>query len=176
MDRIDDQLLSNILKRLSAEEVFSCIFLCKRWHRVIHNPYFIKEHLQRQRPHGLLIQTMIDAQTPHDTRIVSIKDGYSVEKKIDSIGQWVVAGSCNGLLLLVEWSDSPSRLRITNPITKFTVSLPAIYPIGKHYCFSFAYDPSTRNYYVFYIYTCDENSDSKNVEFQILEINDGHDL
>ncbi|RHN82507.1 putative F-box associated interaction domain-containing protein [Medicago truncatula] len=124
---------------------------------LISDPYFVQMHLKKSKRNSHI--TAISQ--PYSNRVVTftnisrlLEDNSSTTihydpfcRLVENDGRWWVAGSCNGLLCLIDWKAS--QLCLWNPATR-TKSEFFYVPMSCHHLkqFSFGFDESNESYKV----------------------------
>ncbi|XP_042052670.1 F-box protein CPR1-like [Salvia splendens] len=107
---LPQEILIDIFSRLPAKSVGKCRCLAKTWQTLLSSPQFIKSHLIRSPPQENLILI-----TPSGSVHSAAAADGAVSSKLQSLQNITeFAGSCDGLVLLV---DDKDRKLLVNPIT-----------------------------------------------------------
>ncbi|KAL5578395.1 hypothetical protein UlMin_020094 [Ulmus minor] len=150
MSKMPNEIISNILSRLPAKDVFGCRCVSKSWCYLIDSPYFVKIHLNHSNEtnsnRGLLLQ---DKQNElHWLDLNNLKSVVKLNLPIKFKDcEYQVLGSCNGLLAL---SASDYLFALWNPFTRRSINLPLpkTHSEGNidNYNYGFGYDPIGDDY------------------------------
>ncbi|KAL1548477.1 F-box protein CPR1-like [Salvia divinorum] len=107
---LPQEILIDIFSRLPAKSVGKCRCLAKTWQTLLSSTQFIKSHLNRIPPHENLMLI-----TPSGSVYSAASVDGAVSSKLQSPENITeLAGSCDGLVLLV---DDEDRKLLVNPIT-----------------------------------------------------------
>ncbi|GFZ01913.1 hypothetical protein Acr_15g0005220 [Actinidia rufa] len=155
-----EEIVFFILVRLPADILYnSAQYVCWQWYSIIHNPYFIYEHLRRSTS-GLFIQYVMVPCTPcfaelgkTNATVTEVSFPFPIE----------ALATCDGLVLfrdrqnmddLVLFTDRRKRtIRVANPLIKKVATVPPLTVQGYHYSyFSLACTRSRREYKVVFAY------------------------
>jgi len=165
---LPDDLIPGLLSFLPVKTLMQFRCVCKSWKILISNSFFVKLHLQRsiQNPKLAVIQESREGsmdvivsptslshllENPSKPTTLTNDPYYNLnDKEFDS-----VAGSCNGLLCLLGFSEESREmwLRFWNPATREISDKLGYYPDDfTGYQVAFGYDNSTDTYKVVYFY------------------------
>ncbi|XP_058112020.1 F-box protein At3g07870-like [Magnolia sinica] len=164
MDKLPDEILIDILSRLSLKTLFQCRGVCTTWRTIIlQDPYFANMHLTRASqldlpslvytahthpgdpPHLYLLDFNSDNGQDHTLNIEStdpIAIRFEPHINFDTIL------SCDGLLCLCDRFNNP--IYVCNPVTRDHVTLPQRWAQSKNRRFipGFGFDATTKEYKV----------------------------
>ncbi|XP_057772091.1 F-box/kelch-repeat protein At3g06240-like [Salvia miltiorrhiza] len=114
---LPQEILIDIFSRLPAKSVGKCRCLAKTWRTLLSTPQFIKSHLIRK-PHQQNLILIAPSGSVHFAASAAV-DG-AVSRKLQSPENMIeVAGSCDGLVLLVD----EDRKLLVNPITQQQIEI-----------------------------------------------------
>lgn len=164
---VPEEIMFNILTRLTTESVLECKLVWKSWKRLIHHPSFAQLHLTHLNlpPNSSKLSYIYFNLRNHENNQLYYFD-YSedwIQKPSDSMtmfsltptfDSYVVLGSFNGLICIFgrENDDLYGPACICNPITQEYVILPEYPGSGCVEAWGFGYLPSTSEYKVVQIY------------------------
>ncbi|KAG8652340.1 F-box protein At5g49610 [Manihot esculenta] len=156
-------IISQILRRVPAESIFSCSCVCKSWYALTHDRHFIQQHLQmtKKEPCQYLIQSRYGVACFHRLLLLDIHNERLTEvsfKKMKlpnnpklKLSAFYIVCSSNGLLCLAPKVKMDPVL-ICNPITRDCLILPSaissVEMVCKSYHIGFNFDPSSGKYMV----------------------------
>lgn len=161
LDDLDD-VIAEILSWLPVKSLLRFRCVCKAWHALISESYFVDKHLHRTKINLLLkrkshIFRSIEYQAllnclSNDGPILSRELDYPLMNLPVSIKpgtfNWVLIGSCNGLVcILIDWFTK--LVMLWNLCTRISQVLPQ--PCDLDFdlcCFGFGYDSTTDDYKV----------------------------
>ncbi|GKE59454.1 F-box associated domain containing protein [Tanacetum coccineum] len=129
IEDIGDNLMLDILSRLDVRTIIYCKCVCKKWHDLVLDPYFVN-NMWPKNPNNLSL--MIHDVTLTDTDVlnwVEIEEEYFDVARIltvdlstpREINRFLVGGSVECLICV--WSTCHTAY-IINPVTKEYMSLP----------------------------------------------------
>ncbi|CAN1160929.1 F-box protein CPR1 [Linum perenne] len=153
-DHIPQEVLDNILIRLSVKDLVRCRRVSKRWLSIIDDPHFISRQLQRS------ISTNSNAALflqDRESPTLYWKQNYTSDVNFFSIpihyepARVFLMGSCHGLVCFSLF-DHPDDFVVFNPSTgeRHTVSCPMVERrVGERLvAYGFGYDESSDDYKV----------------------------
>ncbi|XP_057512110.1 putative F-box only protein 15 isoform X2 [Actinidia eriantha] len=155
-----EEIVFFILVRLPADILYnSAQYVCWQWYSIIHNPYFIYEHLRRSTTSGLFIQYDMNPCTPC---FAELGKTNATVTKVSFPFQIEALATCDGLVLFrdrqnmddLKYRDRRKRtIRVANPLIKKVATVPPLTVQGYHYYyFSLACTRSRREYKVVFAY------------------------
>ncbi|KAJ9551938.1 hypothetical protein OSB04_015983 [Centaurea solstitialis] len=135
-----DDVVVDILSRLPVKTIIHCKCVCKKWHNLVSNSYFINLHLSRS-PAGFMvhrdppddatsgilnwveIEDRLDHHSLHHEPVLNFDlNGYLPAPNPDTI--LIPVGSVNGLICLSQHGVQVDNIHICNPITREYLALP----------------------------------------------------
>lgn len=156
---LPDELIVEIISCLPVKPLMRFRCLNKFFNTLISDPNFVKKHLKKseQNPHLTVFSYRYPDKEPYllTFRISRLHENPSTTihydpyyRLNDSDSSWLVIGSCNGLLCLLDRTTSPARqwLCLWNPATR-TKSVFVLAP-RNYLKFFFGYDSLTETYKV----------------------------
>ncbi|PIA49463.1 hypothetical protein AQUCO_01300341v1 [Aquilegia coerulea] len=172
---LDDDIVRDILTRLSAQSLDQLRYLSKNWFNMISDPYFVQQHNLRCSDYGFIIQEK-PSTYKNIKSFIKMNDGGKYHN-LSSVLTGNIRACCNGLVLLESYEKSKkSKLRVVNPTTKQQVKLPQI-DLTCIEVYGFAFVASSNEYKVARLYTesmdlkCDILVLSSSQHFQWRSIN-----
>ncbi|OMO86268.1 hypothetical protein CCACVL1_09665 [Corchorus capsularis] len=150
---LPDKILIKVLSKLSAEQVWKCRMVCKRWFRLISDPYFANKLLYLERSPSIVLGQYLLGYKPNAFFYLDNNNNGRNRNKKTELRKWfahyhqpTLVASCNGLLLF----ESSRNYFIGNPITKEIVNL--VKPIKSfvRVC-GFYFHSSTKEYKLLYV-------------------------
>ncbi|CAN1351311.1 F-box protein CPR1 [Linum perenne] len=153
-DHIPQEVLDNILIRLSVKDLVRCRRVSKRWLSIIDDPHFISRQLQRSISTNSNVALFLqDRESP----TLYWKQNYTSDVNFFSIqihyepSQVFLMGSCHGLVCFSLF-DHPDDFVVFNPSTgeRHTISCPMVERrVGERLvAYGFGYDESSDDYKV----------------------------
>ncbi|XP_059637090.1 F-box protein At3g07870-like [Cornus florida] len=133
MNRLTDDLVTDILSRLPIKTLTRCRCVCKLWRNIARDPRFIHSHLNnrssQQNPSFILSSTLW-FNSAFRSQIYFLEHnetlGSTCEKvsfSIPDLKEFRLISSCNGLLCLVDCMNRDT-IYICNPFTRCCTKLP----------------------------------------------------
>ncbi|XP_059635339.1 F-box protein At3g07870-like [Cornus florida] len=133
MNRLTDDLVTDILSRLPIKTLTRCTCVCKLWRNIARDPRFIHSQLNsrssQQNPSFILCTTLwFDSAFRSQIYFLEHNEtlGYTCEKvsfSIPDLKEFRSISSCNGLLCLVDRMNR-DPIYICNPFTRCCTKLP----------------------------------------------------
>lgn len=126
-DYLPDDALIEIFARATSETLVRCTSVCKKWNSIITSPAFIKAHLNHQKIRDVLIVRNCPIASQKELYSWYCDDetftlcGQQPSMDIASKQFYRIAGSCNGILCLVDGVDDIS---LWNPAIRKWLKLP----------------------------------------------------
>ncbi|XLT26147.1 hypothetical protein HN873_057439 [Arachis hypogaea] len=170
----NDDLLTQILARVTLRDVITFRRVSKRWLSLISAPYFRCCHASlKQRVSGLFFDFAPDSVFHQEVKFFYLDketcpsySSSSFSPKIPDLSSSQIIQSCNGLMLL----QSEEAVFIYNPTTGDKKTLPSSFPSfdssDLHYSLAFAFDPL---HFIGYKVICIfDGVDSKNECFETM--------
>lgn len=109
---LPQEILLEIFTRLPAKSVGKCRCLSKLWQALLSTPQFIESHLLTRKLHP---ENLVVISPSGSVHTVAAIDNGAVSRKLRSPEHCIdVAGSCDGLILLL---DEDNRKFVVNPTT-----------------------------------------------------------
>lgn len=100
----NELLVEEIFSRLSVESVGRCRCVCKSWHYLLTDPYFLKLHLSCNRYQPLKILQLFSSQSFQSVHINEkqeyLKRDLDFPLKDPGVRGQSFIGSCNGLVCI----------------------------------------------------------------------------
>ncbi|XP_058112019.1 F-box protein At3g07870-like [Magnolia sinica] len=135
MEKLPNEVLVNILSRLSIKTLFQCIRVCITWRNIIlHDPYFANMHLSTRSTQDnlpcLVFKTcssqlcelcVVDFNSDNQDHIST----GPISLRVDPGFKFTTILSCNGLLCLCE-NENSNPIYVCNPVTGYHVALPRL--------------------------------------------------
>lgn len=120
---LPDDIVFQILARLPLESLIRFRCVCKSWHKLVSDKYFIQLHNDLSPPtKQLILLLQYYARGRGEDHILGLVDNWRrcySGLSLDFLGQKVtVDASCNGLLCCVNCDTNPARYYICNPVTR----------------------------------------------------------
>ncbi|XP_050212230.1 F-box protein CPR1-like isoform X1 [Mercurialis annua] len=150
-DHLSEELVAEILKRLSVKSLLKCRSVCKLWYSLISNPSFISLHIahttQANKPYFLVQKNLTYPMKPQFV-LHSDNESFSEFKQLGDYGNDVdVAGSCHGLVCLSDGMNN--RLIVWNPaIGEFITTSLREHCNGTTHFVGFGFDSKSSAYKV----------------------------
>ncbi|KAF9623731.1 hypothetical protein IFM89_004812 [Coptis chinensis] len=154
--RIPDDILLDILVRLSLKSLLRCKCVCKHWCSLIRDPTFVQLYLGHVQKESNIagFSEVIACRYATSICFYSIdKDGFATEvlPPVNDVSSLGAITSCNGLLCFI---GKGSRLQACNPVTRETLTLPKSSchgtPYEVYHKIGFAFDTCSKKYKVVY--------------------------
>ncbi|XP_059311957.1 F-box/kelch-repeat protein At3g06240-like [Lycium ferocissimum] len=159
---LPEEIIFDILYLLPVKSIGRCRCVSKQWNNFLSDPQFIKSHFtlhDHKQEEKLILATWLSqlhTVTFYENEIDDEIDGISRKLNFEHLsGNWVtVAGSCNGLVLVV---DRENIIFLINPTTLkyhkvpvFDLSLPLLGRNNRRSCnmYGFGYDVVSDDYKV----------------------------
>ncbi|XP_058184833.1 F-box protein At5g49610-like [Rhododendron vialii] len=172
MELLTEDVLMEILSRLSVKSLLRCKSVSKNWYSLIRNPSFISLHHTRAQPHDCISLVRTDNNYTHhwfyylfpgQTSIQHLDLSFT-ERPVD-LSSFRIRGSCNGLMCLSEWFKA--NIMICNPATREFRLLPRPpYHNWRTNHVGFAFDSKTNDYIVVRVATLYEFSKAVDMDFE----------
>ncbi|KAM7507997.1 hypothetical protein LguiA_018450 [Lonicera macranthoides] len=178
---LSQDVLIEILSRLSVKTLMRFKCVCKSWSALIQNPIFTSTHLNRAiftNQNNNLVIIHQDQYSREDvcTMFQNEKPDVSVKLRLSPKKQCyiLVRGPCNGLFCMYDYFDD---LYLCNPATreirclpKSTITLPPRHIITRDQ-FGFGFDPKTKDYKVIRLLRCSKDKCEYQIELYTLGTN-----
>ncbi|XP_059633457.1 F-box protein At3g07870-like [Cornus florida] len=133
MNRLTDDLVTDILSRLVIKTLMRCRCVCKLWRNLARDPRFIHSHLNNrssQRSPSFILSTTIWFDSAFRSQIYFLEHdetlGYSCEEvsfSVPDLKEFRLISSCNGLFCLVH-RMCRNIIYVCNPFTRCCTKLP----------------------------------------------------
>lgn len=135
LNDLTDPLVSKILLRLPVKSLMQCICVCKSWYNLVSDQHFIRSHLSLKSADDKEYLVTGFLEDIYTTNCYSFRcDETLVEKlKVNSESEagFGIAGSCNGLLLMVKLDPSDCDMYLWNPSIGKIKPLPSVHATYK---------------------------------------------
>ncbi|CAH9141994.1 unnamed protein product [Cuscuta epithymum] len=155
------EIISNVLKRLPVKSLIQFQTVCNLWKNLINSPSFIASHLDhsdREYPsfiakgQNIVSGTSIRYFLDRDMQLRQVQNN----PLIDSLGNAMIVGSCNGLLCVqIQKPGTLLSLYFWNPAIREVMQVPRSRTIMDfcYYCIlGFAFSPAINDYKIVLTY------------------------
>ncbi|KAG5562946.1 hypothetical protein RHGRI_005623 [Rhododendron griersonianum] len=161
---VPNPIVCDILSRLPLNSIFTCKRVSKAWRDLILDPHFERLHLSRS-PLSLFFFRNGDINNIYNSNSASshfeifqlhdppVLEHYNATMKFKTevyFSGMHIAASCNGLILLSNWSDG--RVIVCNPLRAQHFILPKTVTDTRSLRFMFGHSPATDQYKVLRCY------------------------
>ncbi|XP_047943217.1 F-box protein CPR1-like [Salvia hispanica] len=113
------EIVTNILSRLSIENIGTCKCVCKPWLNLIESDPFVKSHLSKSAP-ALAVCVRVNVIGLEECakwfNVLKLEDNHDLITKFEFPQPSAIQGSANGLLLLK--NPHSDCFHVCNPITR----------------------------------------------------------
>lgn len=171
-----EDIVTNILSRLSVKAITNCKFVCKDWYRLLNSPLFIKAQLNRAKEKPVYIVY------PHMYFLPNVYFMESNGKVIDLIplpacrdfSSLSMICTFNGLIFCINYvgpSDmtevSDLDIVICNPATQDVLLLPNGSPSFEDPAVGVAFGPGVNEYKVYRFFCTESETELKLVQYEV---------
>jgi F-box interacting protein len=126
---IPAEVMVNILKRLPGKSLLRCMSVCKPWHSLRLNYFFLNLHLNHslKNPNILIFdRNIVYAVSIYENQLVI---GKQFTAKVQRQEASYTSNTCRGLIILY----GPKWGYVLNPCTRKVEDLPKATPVGRDY-------------------------------------------